>query len=653
MSTILNLEVERDHLISLTRVSPLNALKELIWNSLDADATEISISYDLNEFKHVEKIVVSDNGHGISHHEALQAFSSLGGSAKKQKKHSPGNRILHGEEGKGRFRVFALGGLITFISVYSENGQKKSFRIILDNNKIKSPSVEDPKNVSAKQETGVKVLIENVEDNISKGTFGLSTINKIAQNFAVYHETYDFEIFIDNEKIDFSSVIKNSDTKNFKIDQEGKEVQFSAKIIEWSFDTVTDVYLCNPNGIAYQETNLGYRPSLPITIYLLSDYIEELHNDAKLQIENLDEIINEARNHVRDIAKEYIRGRKHQNAHHIIAELKKEKLYPYDSDPSTPTEKAERQVFDIVTLEVHESLPDFESQNKKSKRLTLQLLKKALENDRSDLRKILSEVVDLPKEKVKELSDILDKTSLTSIITAVKEIQDRMRIIYELKELLFNPDYNSKVLERRHLHKIVVNETWIFGDDYTYGADDVSLRNVLKTYINYLGRNDFIEKIDGDESLDKNIPDVCLWKQYKRGKNGHFMNLVIELKRPNKTIGIDEINQIKRYARHVNQDDRFPKEKTEWIFILLATDMNDEASEECNQSDREWGHVDSKEGLNVFVRKWGDLLNEAEARHQFLKEKLDYGISEEEEGIILLKNKYREYLPEEINKTGT
>lgn len=652
MARTLNIEVERDHLVSLTRVSPLNALKELTWNSLDADSSKINIFYKLDELDSVKKVIVKDDGHGIHHQEALQAFSSLGGSAKKRRKNSPENRILHGEEGKGRFRIFALGGLITFISVYSENGQKKSFRIILDINNLKKPEVEEPKNVSNDRSTGVDVVIENIEKNVSKGNFGLAAKNKIAQNFAVYHEAYDFDIFIDHDQIDFAAVVKNNFTKKFKINHEDEEVEFSAKIIEWNFDAETDLFLCNLNGIAYQEANLGYKPSLPVTVYLLSDYIEKLHGDSKLQIENLDEVVQGAKGHIREITKDYVRERKHKNAHEIIEKLKKEKLYPYENDPDTPTEQAERQVFDIVTLEVHESLPEFEDQQYKSKKLTLQLLKEALENDRSDLQMILREIVELPESKIKDLGEILEKTSLTTVINTMKEIQDRLRIIYELKELLFNKDYKDKVLERKHLHKIVANETWIFGDDYTYGADDVTLRNVLKAYIESLGRDNVMEKVEEDDHLDRNIPDICLWKQYNKGDKGHFKNLVIELKRPNKKITPKEIGQIKRYARAVQKDDRFPKDKTEWIFILLSTGMNDDAAEDCNQSDREWGHIESKEGLDVYVKRWGDLLNQAEARHQYLKEKLGYEISEEDEGIILLKKKYEEYLPAEIAKTG-
>jgi hypothetical protein len=68
--------------------------------------------------------------------------------------------------------------------------------------------------------------------------------------------------------------------------------------------------------------------------------------------------------------------------------------------------------FDIVALQVHEYLPSFNEQDDKSKKLTLSLLSEALENDSKNLRRILSEVIELPEEQREDLADLLDTTSL-------------------------------------------------------------------------------------------------------------------------------------------------------------------------------------------------------------------------------------------------
>ena len=46
MSKIIDLAVEKDHIHSLTRANGITAISELIWNSLDADATEIEIDFE-------------------------------------------------------------------------------------------------------------------------------------------------------------------------------------------------------------------------------------------------------------------------------------------------------------------------------------------------------------------------------------------------------------------------------------------------------------------------------------------------------------------------------------------------------------------------------------------------------------------------------
>lgn len=108
MEKIIDLGVEKDHIESLTRANGITALSELIWNSLDADATDISIEYVSNSLGGFESIEVNDNGLGIEYTKAQEVFGRLGGSEKKNNSTSPGGRQYHGKEGKGRYKVSAL-----------------------------------------------------------------------------------------------------------------------------------------------------------------------------------------------------------------------------------------------------------------------------------------------------------------------------------------------------------------------------------------------------------------------------------------------------------------------------------------------------------------------------------------------------------------
>lgn len=83
MAKTIDIAVEKDHIDSLTRANGVTALSELIWNSLDADASQIKINYSKNGLNGYNEITISDNGHGLKYEKALHVFGSLGGSEKK------------------------------------------------------------------------------------------------------------------------------------------------------------------------------------------------------------------------------------------------------------------------------------------------------------------------------------------------------------------------------------------------------------------------------------------------------------------------------------------------------------------------------------------------------------------------------------------
>src|SRR5690606_25814890 len=116
------------------------------------------------------------------------------------------------------------------------------------------------------------------------------------------------------------------------------------------------------------------------------------------------------------IARQYIKDQLHKYSGEFIANLKREGLYPYKDEADGIVESSKRQVFDIVALQLNEFLPSFEDQDQKSKKLTLTLVKEALEKDADSLRKILEEVIELPDEKREELVEILEVSSLSDII---------------------------------------------------------------------------------------------------------------------------------------------------------------------------------------------------------------------------------------------
>jgi hypothetical protein len=649
MSKIIDLGVEKDHIESQTKANGMTAVSELIWNALDADATEINIDYSPNNLGGYDYIRITDNGHGLTYEKAQDVFSRLGGSEKKTKTTSPGGRPYHGKEGKGRYKSLALGDLVEFKSCYDDNGVQKEFTLTLDRNQISKTELSDPvKPKRRRDHTGLTVTIQNVNSKNADQALKRTNRSELEERFASYWIGFpNFKLLFNKEILEFRSIIKYGEQYPFEVQKGQVEHPFLVKIIEWKFDNKRKTYLCNKDGIPFLEVNIGLRSSsIPISVFVQSDYIESLHRNDTIDFWETDEVVEEAYKRSKTLAREYIRKRAHLYSKEFIDELKHKNLYPYKGDAENVVEETKRQVFDIVALQIHEYLPSFNEQDDQGKKLTLALVSESLENDPKHLNRILSEIIGLPSEKREELSELLESTSLTNIIDTMAEIKNRLHFIIGLEQIIYNAELHDGFKERKHLHKIIVNETWIFGEQYAYGVDDLTLKNVLKAYLkDALGRDDFEEVVNSTDNRDlETIPDVCLWHQYSLGSAGKE-NLVIELKKPSIDAGMKERTQIESYASKVAADPRFPKDKTRWKFILVTKDIKSELDSVMNQQNRRYGHTLQTANCDVFILPWGTIINEAKQRLEFIRDKLNLNLSENEQGLAYIKNKYKEYLP--------
>jgi len=131
--------LQSDHLTRLAqRASPVQAVIELIWNSLDADADRVRVSLREGLIGALEAVEVSDNGTGMAFRQALEYFGRLGGSWKRPGRTTPNNnRPLHGKLGRGRFRAFGAGQVVEWASRYRQrDGSISQFTILAELDKL-------------------------------------------------------------------------------------------------------------------------------------------------------------------------------------------------------------------------------------------------------------------------------------------------------------------------------------------------------------------------------------------------------------------------------------------------------------------------------------------------------------------------------------
>jgi len=643
-----SLQVAPDYLLRYSKTQPIDAVKELIWNALDADATKISVVLERNIAGKIEGLSVKDNGHGINYQKVERAFGKLGNSEKLYMDCTPKGRSYHGKKGEGRYKALSLGQRLIWESYYEKPDQMTyyiSIRCHGDN--PHEIDCTEPIVSSLTSSTGVQVIVEGISEKTSdfiNNDEGL--IDEFVAEFAPYLLGYPgITIMVNGMAIVPEEFIAEQVVSDFSIDLEKRTVKGIMRLICWKNGSYNRLHMCSKEGVSFWNGPLQiYHGDLPIAVYVQSDYISELKDNDLLDFEDAAPGLRELRSRAKDMVRDYYSEWLRISAAGTIEEFRRDGVYPYQGHPKDEIDAAERKVFDICALTIQRQLPEFPKTPKKQKKLVLNLIKEALQQRPSELHRIFQEVLELSDDQIRDFSDILNKTTLSAMISTTKMVSDRLKFLNGLDQIIYKPELSKKLKERSQLHKILLKELWIFGEQYTYGCDDIKLYNVLKEYVKFLGRDELATNLTSEEITQLNdIPDLCLWNQYNLGHPEEVANLVVELKRPDVKIGEEELNQIKNYARKVAIHPRFPKDKTSWVFLLVSSDLNDQAKWEMKDKKNScYLHTDN---VYIYIKDWGQVINEAYARQKYLEESLKLAVTENSEGMNYLLQKYSQLLP--------
>src|SRR5690606_4961972 len=108
------------------------AIFELVKNAYDADATIVTVEF-INLNQPSQKIIIEDNGHGMTNKIIQDVWLTIGTDFKrgKNRKESPHfNRVSFGNKGVGRLAVHKLAKKITLET--QAKGEMFSSRLIID-----------------------------------------------------------------------------------------------------------------------------------------------------------------------------------------------------------------------------------------------------------------------------------------------------------------------------------------------------------------------------------------------------------------------------------------------------------------------------------------------------------------------------------------
>jgi hypothetical protein len=152
------------------------------------------------------------------------------------------------------------------------------------------------------------------------------------------------------------------------VDNDGNSSTVRLDIIEWRSATNRVLYLCNEKGFPFSQVERRFHVGqFQFSAYLKSEYVSTLQHEGTIELAEMNPIVTAVADNALTAIKDYFRERAAQEARTVVEDWKQEQVYPYQGDPVTTIEQAERQVFDIVAVNVAQYLPDFSTAPQKNK----------------------------------------------------------------------------------------------------------------------------------------------------------------------------------------------------------------------------------------------------------------------------------------------
>ncbi|MFF0759472.1 ATP-binding protein [Streptomyces sp. NPDC003737] len=635
----ITLRVEQDHVEGVAKLNdPVGAVIELIWNALDADATNVAVEIEQNEIDGVSKVIVSDDGHGMPSEACPSYFDKLGGSWKKTKLVSlDKGRSMHGRNGQGRVRAFALGQHVRWTTIGKGIDGVIKTAIEADRSAMRDFQINTVGPTS--EDTGTVVEAWGAVPHLSRLQNTQRLIAALTTEFALYLETYpDSSITYDGIRVDPSEVQVHSAV--YLLSQVGELPAPELRVIEWRKGVTRELALCDSRRMPLVKLRPEIQaPGFNFTAYLSWKGFEDRPQDLALVDWDEDSPASEVVEQARERLRVHFRDRVDARRREQVLEWQREEVYPYEGEPSEPAEVTEREAFDTVATTIAKHIP----KTRKARKATLGLLKETLAAKPGHTPDILERFFSLSRQEKEELGLLLKRTSLTSLIRTSTEVTDRLDFLRALEILLFDTEAKRVTRERDQLHKILENEAWVFGEEYSLMVSERGLSEVLRKHLSLLRLpevdDDSVRLLDGSTGrVDLMLSKTTVWVQ----KPHH---LVVELKRPRVKLGMAEFSQLVKYATTIVNDERFKATEANWDFWLIGNSMDESLRSLTRQPHLPPGQAATVGSTaRLWVREWSEVIQECKQRLHFYRDRLDYQ-STDEHALEYLVRKHADATP--------
>ncbi len=633
------------------------AIAELIWNGFDAGATTVKIEYDeANNLGALRHIVISDNGKGINKETLNLTFGAFLDSQKK--KTFQRTSEVRGRKGKGRFSFRAISPSATWTTRYiDKNNQLKQYSITINTSDLSKYTVTDDEAVdSSTFSTGTEVYFDNIEKLLSTNFSETPFIDFICQQFAWFlclNEAKQCTIEINGEAIDYKSIIDTQEDTSRTIN----DTHFDIKYIRWN-RRISDkfyFYMMNSNLhenfkvlTRFNNNNINFFHSIYITSSYFNNFEFEEHPSARY-----DGITNQS-----DVTYRKLMTEMHsflsQKEKEFVTEIAAVKLInDYEASGILPhfgtntyDQLRKKDLTDTIKV-IYSAQPKiFKGLQNVQKKTLVAFLNLLLDSDERDkILFIIDGIVQLSPDERTSMAETLKSTSIRNINKTVNMMHNRLESVEYLKLLVY--DLIKFTTERDHIQKIMEKCFWLFGEQYHLVAADVKFEKALVNYLYILdGKKENDSSMVDSQKVRR--PDIFMCRKHNvpDGNSSNLLeeNIIIELKRPNVPIGIEQYRQIEDYMNLILDEPKFQSQLRTWKFFVVSTSIKKEITSkyEAFASKNKRFLVYAVNNFEIYAMTWDDIFKLFELNHSYILEKLDFTVDAIEEEVKSVKHSVAE-----------
>jgi hypothetical protein len=627
--------------------SPAQALAQLVANSLDAGAQHIGISLQSNELESVHRLVVEDDGCGISRNRFERSFLDVGIHHDDPLALGQHIRVM-GSKGIGRLAVFRLGYRSIWSAVAEESGNRTRLTWAMT---TENPAPHDLDQVSdSSASTGTRIEIDvhlPTDKPLHRFLNEQMILRELFNLFAsrLLQDGQAREISVNGHALKLDDFIEERSVEELPGDAEAGRpagtLQHLVVTQQVRMDHPATMFVAG-DGWTFETLQLP-APSLPARRYvgiLESPYVTEHAGTAKDALIE-DEGIAALKSFASSRAAEFIARRRDERRQTFIEQARKESGYPFGRPPGTVVEKVEQGLYDEVLTLINE-VADLAGAQPPLRQLLMRLVWRVLRGD-DDLAGVISEVLGLDQPQVQELAELLRRTDLPSIIRVATLIVDRLDFLRVLDDVLYG--YTGfKITERRHLQKMLEQNTWIFGEQWHLTTADQSVASLVEKVRQQLGLK---ADDDPDASIDVSqalrlIPDFYLVQNRRDG--GIVHHLVVEIKAPGVRITDGHIQQLEKYADAIVEQPVFGDGHHRFTFILVSSDIVGRVERmRVSQAHLPYGYISEpslRHPTTLWAFRWSKILDDRRANLEYLQKQVE--LREDPEATAYLRSKFPE-----------